>query len=141
MRDSYKRYEAVDRLKIGRILKVETLKQNQTFMPFFDNLSLGASKIQYLDNPFVPNPTDKIQINEIEILDNFREENLEKIAQKLLVFKRKNEDLEGKRVGKKEKAREKTKNNGEFITRIAEEFVFKNPFDFEGVPYLQNDKL
>lgn len=142
----FKRYEVVDKLRQGQILSVETLKQNQTFAHFFENLHYGRSKIQYLDNPFSPKPLDKIQINDLENVDlSFPEEfDLKALSYRMLNYKRKPaEEAKHVRMVEERKERkikeEKSKEEeGEFVTKIAEKFVYVNNFDFEGMPYLKN---
>lgn len=120
---------------------METLKENQTFQSFFENQHYCRSKIEYLDNPFSPKPVDKIQINDLEILDIWNEKiDLGNISRKLLGYMRKKggEDIEI--IKNQEKNLEKKTTDLEFITKISDEFEFQNAFDFEGIPYLHNDK-
>ena len=121
---------------------METLKENQTFQSFFENQHYcNNSKIDYLDNPFSPKPVDKIQINDLEILDIWDEKiDLGNISRKLLGFMRKKGEENVERIKYHEKNLEKKKKDLEFITKISNEFEFKNAFDFEGIPYLHNDK-
>lgn len=120
---------------------METLKENQTFQSFFDNQHYYNSKIEYLDNPFYPKPLDKIQINELEILDFWNEKfDLGSISRKLLGFMRKKTEEDREKFKNNEKKMEKKTKDLKFITKISEEFEFKNTFDFEGIPYLHSDK-
>ena len=119
---------------------METLKENQTFQSFFENQHYCNSKIEYLDNPFLPKPVDKIQINELENLDIWNEKiELGNISRKLLGYMRKG-GVDIEIFKNQEKNLEKKTKDLEFITKISDEFEFKNAFDFEGIPYLHNDK-
>lgn len=138
----------VDKLKQGQLLSIETLKQNQTFSQFFNTLQYGRSKIQYLDNPFLTKPSDKIQINDLELLDKW-DTNLElkNISMRILNYKRNNDESNEKNGSKnkeisekKIKEEKKYEKNEEFITRISSDFAYLNNFDFEGLPYFKNQK-
>ena len=136
-------------MKKGQILKVETLRNNETFSEFYENLYRGKSNIMYLDNPFCQKPLDKIRIVDLETLDKCwetKELNGDLLNSRLLKFERLKEKSEKQRNDQKLKEKIKTKEEvgeppQELITKFSENFVYLNNFEFEGMPYLKNHKI
>lgn len=124
------------------MLQFETLRQNSTFLDFYDNLENGKSKIYYLDNPFTPKPLDKVKIHQLFQKSNEPDEVNINLCDRLLNYKRQINNYNDKNEALSENSEQKNTNNEvnekEFITKISQKFVYLNKFDFEETPYVKN---